>query len=56
MWTHPQLILGVGEEDDPVKRMEMVLRWYLSGWHIRPKGCKKPYNPLLGEVFCSLGP
>jgi oxysterol-binding protein-related protein 8 len=29
----------------------MMVRWYVSGWHIRPKGCKKPYNPLLGEEF-----
>lgn len=23
----------------------------MSGWHIRPKGVKKPYNPVLGEYF-----
>jgi hypothetical protein len=25
--------------------------YYLSGWHIKPKGVKKPYNPVLGEFF-----
>jgi len=28
-----------------------VVRYYLSGWHIKPKGVKKPYNPVLGERF-----
>ncbi len=23
----------------------------MSGWHLRPNGCKKPYNPILGEKF-----
>eukprot|EP00818_Percolomonas_sp_WS_P003847 CAMPEP_0117446594 /NCGR_PEP_ID=MMETSP0759-20121206/6427_1 /TAXON_ID=63605 /ORGANISM="Percolomonas cosmopolitus, Strain WS" /LENGTH=476 /DNA_ID=CAMNT_0005238877 /DNA_START=78 /DNA_END=1509 /DNA_ORIENTATION=+ len=32
-----------------VQRMIRVVRWYLSGWHIRPPGVKKPYNPILGE-------
>jgi len=31
--------------------MISVLRWYVSGWHVRPKLCKKPYNPILGEEF-----
>ena len=54
-----------------MQRMVSVVKWYLSGWHVRPKvsqkekrnvgiqlsptrkiqGCKKPYNPLLGEEF-----
>lgn len=28
-----------------------IVKYYLSGWHIRPKGAKKPYNPVLGEIF-----
>jgi hypothetical protein len=38
-----------------------VVRYFLSGWHIKPKvsfvsihklkGVKKPYNPVLGEMF-----
>lgn len=28
-----------------------VLQYYLAGWHIKPKGVKKPYNPVLGEFF-----
>ena len=39
------------KEKDPLRRMVEVVRWYLSGFHIRPKGMKKPYNPILGETF-----
>jgi hypothetical protein len=28
-----------------------VIRYFLSIWHVRPKGVKKPYNPVLGEMF-----
>jgi len=48
---HGSLILGIGSTPDPVERFLMVTRWYLSGWHFKPPGVKKPYNPILGEVF-----
>lgn len=52
--SHPDLIFGVGKEQDPEERFLAVTRYYLSGWHIKPKGVKKPYNPVLGEWFqCS---
>lgn len=38
-------------EDDPFTRMKEVVRWYLSGFYKKPKGLKKPYNPILGETF-----
>ena len=47
----PQLLSGLADEADGLKRMEQVLRWYISGWHVRPEGIKKPYNPVLGELF-----
>ncbi len=31
--------------------MKSVVRWYLSGFYKKPKGLKKPYNPILGETF-----
>ncbi|CAI4216578.1 unnamed protein product [Parascedosporium putredinis] len=37
--------------DDPVERFVAVVKFYLSGWHIRPAGVKKPLNPILGEIF-----
>jgi len=50
-FTHPDvLLLSVGCEN-PMDRLVAVTRWYLSGFYIRPKGVKKPYNPILGEIF-----
>lgn len=52
--SHPDLIFGAGKQDDAQERFLAVTRYYLSGWHIKPKGVKKPYNPVLGEWFqCS---
>ena len=31
-----------GAIDDPEERFIQVTRYYLSGWHIKPKGVKKP--------------
>lgn len=28
-----------------------VVKWYLSGYHKRPKGCRNPLNPIIGEIF-----
>ncbi|XAO25737.1 hypothetical protein I312_104566 [Cryptococcus bacillisporus CA1280] len=50
-FSHPELIFGVGDEPDAKQRYIRVMTFYLSGWHIKPKGVKKPYNPVLGEFF-----
>jgi len=49
--SHPDLIFGADELDSAEERFIRVLQYYLSGWHIKPKGVKKPYNPILGEFF-----
>ncbi|TPX58511.1 hypothetical protein PhCBS80983_g03089 [Powellomyces hirtus] len=49
--SHPELILGTTKKTDPVARFNDVVTYFLSGWHIKPKGVKKPYNPVLGEIF-----
>ncbi|RKP09614.1 hypothetical protein THASP1DRAFT_14015 [Thamnocephalis sphaerospora] len=49
--SHPELILGTAQVEDPVERFVQVTRYFLSGWHIQPKGVKKPYNPVIGEFF-----
>ncbi|KAF8203312.1 hypothetical protein BJ912DRAFT_1019046 [Pholiota molesta] len=49
--SHPDLIFGAEDFDDPEERFIRVLQYYLAGWHIKPKGVKKPYNPVLGEFF-----
>ncbi|SPQ17863.1 7e231aec-67c7-4089-9e36-ff27684d6f2a [Thermothielavioides terrestris] len=51
---HPEMLLPIPTIDDPVQRFVAVVKFYLSGWHIRPPGVKKPLNPILGEIFtCS---
>ncbi|RNE99690.1 putative oxysterol-binding protein [Trypanosoma rangeli] len=44
--------LAWGEVRQPVDRMRVMLCWFFSAYNWRPKGvAKKPYNPILGEVF-----
>lgn len=49
--AHPELLLHIPRIEDPVQRFISVVRFYLSGWHIKPPGVKKPLNPILGETF-----
>jgi len=49
--THVELLALVPKINDPLLRMRALVKWYLSGFYIKPKGVKKPYNPLLGEIF-----
>jgi oxysterol-binding protein-related protein 8 len=48
---HPEMLLPIPDIDDPTQRFLAVVKFYLSGWHIRPPGVKKPLNPILGEIF-----
>ncbi|KAI1376285.1 hypothetical protein F4677DRAFT_445543 [Hypoxylon crocopeplum] len=48
---HPEMLLPIPHIEDPVERFVSVVKFYLSGWHIKPPGVKKPLNPILGEVF-----
>ncbi|KAM9476298.1 oxysterol-binding protein-related protein 9 isoform 1-T1 [Clarias gariepinus] len=52
-FAHPDLFVSIAEQSDPRERMVQVVRWYLSAFHAGRKGsvAKKPYNPILGEVF-----
>ncbi|TKA80261.1 hypothetical protein B0A49_01820, partial [Cryomyces minteri] len=49
--AHPEILLPIPTIDDPVERFVAVTKFYLSGWHIKPPGVKKPLNPILGETF-----
>ncbi|KAL2057071.1 hypothetical protein ABVK25_002810 [Lepraria finkii] len=49
--AHPETLLPMTEIEDPVQRFVSVIKFYLSGWHIKPPGVKKPLNPILGETF-----
>jgi len=33
---HPETLLPMSTFDDPEKRFISVLKFYLSGWHIKP--------------------
>ncbi|KAF8354628.1 obr-3 [Pristionchus pacificus] len=50
-YFHADLLHEASLEDDPHMRMVKVVRFYLSGFYKKPKGLKKPYNPILGETF-----
>ncbi|CAO3631850.1 unnamed protein product [Cunninghamella blakesleeana] len=49
--SHPDILLNANKEPKPLDRFIGVVKYFLSGWHIKPKGVKKPYNPILGEIF-----
>lgn len=49
--AHPETLLPMSEIHDPIERFVSVVKFYLSGWHIKPPGVKKPLNPILGETF-----
>ncbi|CAK1553299.1 unnamed protein product [Leptosia nina] len=50
-YYHADLLGQAQTYEDPYQRFKGVLRWYLSGLYRKPKGLKKPYNPVLGETF-----
>jgi hypothetical protein len=55
MMLHGKILASVQAEADPLDRFLCVVKWYLSGVHFKPPGVKKPYNPIMGEVFhCKL--
>ncbi|CAO2649835.1 Nn.00g011270.m01.CDS01 [Neocucurbitaria sp. VM-36] len=51
--AHPETMLPIPKVEDPIQRFVAVTKFYLSGWHIKPPGVKKPLNPILGEIFTS---
>uniref|UniRef100_T1IZZ7 Oxysterol-binding protein n=1 Tax=Strigamia maritima TaxID=126957 RepID=T1IZZ7_STRMM len=50
-YYHADILSRAVLEDDPFTRMKMVVQWYMSGFYKKPRGLKKPYNPILGETF-----
>lgn len=49
--SHADLITCVSDAPNPELRFLAVVKFYLSGWHARPKELRNPFNPILGEVF-----
>lgn len=55
-FAHPDLFVAIADGVTAEDRFISVVRWYLSAFHAGRKSsvAKKPYNPVLGEVFkCS---
>ncbi|CAH1127420.1 unnamed protein product [Ceutorhynchus assimilis] len=52
-FAHPDLFLRIADLKEPRDRIVQVVKWYLSAYHAGRKSsvAKKPYNPILGEVF-----
>ncbi|XP_019880749.1 oxysterol-binding protein-related protein 8 [Aethina tumida] len=50
-YYHVDILSSAVLEDDAFTRMKTVVKWYLSGLYKKPRGLKKPYNPILGETF-----
>jgi len=50
-YYHADIISKAAAESEPFMRMKTVVQWYLSGFYKKPKGLKKPYNPIIGETF-----
>lgn len=52
-FAHPDLFTNIADQKDPRARMTEVVRWYVSSYHAGRKSAvaKKPYNPILGEIF-----
>ncbi|XP_076237058.1 oxysterol-binding protein-related protein 9 isoform X4 [Calliopsis andreniformis] len=52
-FTHPDQFISIADMTTPKDRMIQVVRWYLCSFHAGRKSgvAKKPYNPILGEIF-----
>ncbi|XP_047135738.1 oxysterol-binding protein-related protein 8 isoform X1 [Hydra vulgaris] len=50
-YYHSNFLAMAANDENPYSRMKEVVRWYLSGFYKKPKGLKKPYNPIIGEMF-----
>ncbi|XP_042240494.1 oxysterol-binding protein-related protein 11-like isoform X2 [Homarus americanus] len=53
---HPDYFVRIGDAKTPEERIQQVVKWYLTSIHVGRNGsvAKKPYNPIIGEVFhCS---
>ncbi|XP_062853451.1 oxysterol-binding protein-related protein 8 isoform X2 [Trichomycterus rosablanca] len=50
-YYHADFLSEAAVEENAFDRMKKVVKWYISGFYKKPKGLKKPYNPILGETF-----
>lgn len=52
--AHPETLLPMPEVDDPLERFVSVVKFYLSGWHIKPPYVSPPLkaNPFQRVKRC----
>lgn len=52
-FAHPDIFVSIADGATAESRMINCLQWYLSSFHAGRKGsvAKKPYNPIIGEMF-----
>ncbi|CAB0039824.1 unnamed protein product [Trichogramma brassicae] len=52
-FAHPDQFVSIADMTSPRERMVQVCKWYLCSFHAgrRSGVAKKPYNPVLGEIF-----
>ncbi|XP_076862694.1 oxysterol-binding protein-related protein 8 isoform X3 [Brachyhypopomus gauderio] len=50
-YYHADFLSESAVEENAYNRMKKVVKWYISGFYKKPKGLKKPYNPIIGETF-----
>lgn len=52
-FAHPDLFSAIPDFETAEERFVQLVRWYLSAFHAGRKSAvaKKPYNPILGEIF-----
>ncbi|KAK0096804.1 hypothetical protein PV326_004354 [Microctonus aethiopoides] len=52
-FAHPKHFVRIADMPTPKERMIQVVRWYMCSFHAGRKSgvAKKPYNPILGEIF-----
>uniref|UniRef100_A0AAV2J2F9 Oxysterol-binding protein n=1 Tax=Knipowitschia caucasica TaxID=637954 RepID=A0AAV2J2F9_KNICA len=50
-YYHADFLSEAAVEENAYDRMKKVVKWYISGFYKKPKGLKKPYNPIIGETY-----
>ena len=51
---YSKLLCKAVKLSNPIERMIGIVRWFLAPWRLRRGKVRKPYNPILGEMFiCS---
>ena len=52
-FAYLDLLVSISDQKDAREQMVQVVKWYHSAFHAGRRGsvAKKPYNPILGEIF-----